>query len=157
MRLWGRGPEQSPAVLVVQRVSAVSCEPPTTLRRNKPVIKTEDQPDNILLGDVPDLKEAIMVGGFFDGDEKSLATLAERVEFEIEHNVSEYSTETINNFKLTVALLRCVSDMVKRVDYLLNGDEDEDTFLSLWSDRFGVDDSEDAEDAEGEEDEQTDA
>jgi hypothetical protein len=112
------------------------------------------------LGDVPDSKEVIMVGGFFDGDEKSLATLAERVEFEIEHNVSEYSTETINNFKLTVALLRCVSEMVKRVDYLLNGDEDEDTFLSLWSDRFGVDDSEDAEDAEGEEgeeDEQTDA
>ena len=104
-----------------------------------------------------------MVGGFFDGDEKSLATLAERVEFEIEHNVSEYSTETIENFKLTVALLRCVGEMVKRVDYLLNGDEDEDTFLSLWNDRFGVDESEDAEDAEdaeedgeGEVDEQTD-
>jgi hypothetical protein len=53
--------------------------------------------------------------------------------------------------------------MVKRIDYLLNGDEDEDTFLALWADRFGVDESEDAEDAEeegeeGEEfDEQTDA
>ena len=95
-----------------------------------------------------------MVGGFFDGDEKSLATLAERIEFEIEHNVSEYSTETIDNFKLTVALLRCTGDMVKRIDYLLNGDEDEDTFLSLWSNRFGVDESEDAEDAEDEEDEE---
>jgi hypothetical protein len=42
--------------------------------------------------------------------------------------------------------------MVKRIDYLLNGDEDEDTFLALWADRFGVDESEDAEDA----DEQTD-
>ena len=91
-----------------------------------------------------------MVGGFFDGDEKSLATLAQRIEFEIEHNVSDYLTETIDNFKLTVALLRCVSEMVKRVDYLLNGDEDEDTFLSLWTDRFGVDESEDAEDAEDE-------
>jgi hypothetical protein len=44
--------------------------------------------------------------------------------------------------------------MVKRIDYLLNGDEDEDTFLSLWSNRFGVDESEDAEDAEDEEDEE---
>ena len=97
-----------------------------------------------------------MVGGFFDGDEKSLATLAQRIEFEIEHNVSDYLTETIDNFKLTVALLRCVSEMVKRVDYLLNGDEDEDTFLSLWTDRFGVDQSEDDADAEDAVDEQTD-
>ena len=55
--------------------------------------------------------------------------------------------------------------MVKRIDYLLNGDEDEDTFLALWANRFSVAESEDAEDAddaeegeEGEEfDEQTDA
>ena len=106
-----------------------------------------------------------MVGGFFDGDDKSLATVAERIEFEAEHNVSDYSEQTIENFNLTVALLRCAGDMVKRIDYLLNGDEDEDTFLALWANRFGVAESEDAEDAddaeegeEGEEfDEQTDA
>jgi hypothetical protein len=98
-----------------------------------------------------------MVGGFFDGDDKSLATVAERIEFEAEHNVSDYSEQTIENFNLTVALLRCAGDMVKRIDYLLNGDEDEDTFLALWADRFGVDESEDAEDAEDAdgEDEQT--
>ena len=100
-----------------------------------------------------------MVGGFFDGDDKSIAVVAERIEFEAEHNVSDYSEQTIENFNLTVALLKCVGDMVKRIDYLLNGDEDEDTFLALWADRFGVDESEDAEDAEdeeGEEDEETD-
>ena len=110
------------------------------------------------LGDVPYSKEVIMVGGFFDGDDKSLATVAERIEFEAEHNVSDYSEQTIENFNLTVALLRCAGDMVKRIDYLLNGDEDEDTFLALWADRFGVDESEDdadAEDADGK-DEQTD-
>lgn len=119
----------------------------------------------MLVGDVPYLKEVIMVGGFFDGDDKSLATVAERIEFEAEHNVSDYSEQTIENFNLTVALLRCAGDMVKRIDYLLNGDEDEDTFLALWANRFGVAESEDAEDAddaeegeEGEEfDEQTDA
>jgi hypothetical protein len=63
--------------------------------------------------------------------------------------------------------------MVKRIDYLLNGDEDEDTFLALWEERFGVaeegeeaeEDAEDEEDGEeegeeegeGETDEQTDA
>jgi len=109
-----------------------------------------------------------MVGGFFDGDDKSIAVVAERIEFEAEHNVSEYSEQTIENFNLTVALLRCAGDMVKRIDYLLNGDEDENTFLALWDDRFSVAESEDAEDAddaeegeeegeEGEFDEQTDA
>jgi len=106
-----------------------------------------------------------MVGGFFDGDDKAIAVVAERIEFEAEHNVSEYSEQTIENFRLTVAILRGAGDMVKRIDYLLNGDEDEDTFLALWNDRFGIDESEDSEDAddaeEGEEgeglDEQTDA
>jgi hypothetical protein len=110
----------------------------------------------LLVGDVPYSKEVIMVGGFFDGDDKSIAVVAERIEFEAEHNVSEYSEQTIENFNLTVALLNCVGDMVKRIDYLLNGDEDEDTFLALWADRFGVDESEDAEDAEDEEGEETD-
>jgi hypothetical protein len=126
--------------------------------RNKAVIRMREYASRLLVGDVPYSKEVIMVGGFFDGDEKSIAVVAERIEFEAEHNVSEYSEQTIENFNLTVALLKCVGDMVKRIDYLLNGDEDEDTFLALWADRFGVDESEDdadAEDADGE-DEQTD-
>ena len=131
--------------------------------RNKAVIRMREYASRLLVGDVPYSKEVIMVGGFFDGDEKSIAVVAERIEFEAEHNVSEYSEQTIENFNLTVALLKCVGDMVKRIDYLLNGDEDEDTFLALWADRFGVDESEvdeDAEEEEGEEgefDEQTDA
>jgi len=130
--------------------------------RNKPVIRMLGYASKLLVGDVPYSKEVIMVGGFFDGDDKSIAVVAERIEFEAEHNVSEYSEQTIENFKLTVALLKCAGEMVKRIDYLLNGDEDEDTFLALWADRFSVAESEDAEDAddaeEGEEfDEQTDA
>ena len=128
--------------------------------RNKAVIRMMRYASKLLVGDVPYSKEVIMVGGFFDGDDKSIAVVAERIEFEAEHNVSDYSEQTIENFNLTVALLKCAGDMVKRIDYLLNGDEDEDTFLALWADRFGVDESEDAEDAEeeeeSEEDEQTD-
>jgi hypothetical protein len=124
--------------------------------RNKAVIRMREYASRLLVGDVPYSKEVIMVGGFFDGDDKSIAVVAERIEFEAEHNVSEYSEQTIENFNLTVALLKCVGDMVKRIDYLLNGDEDEDTFLALWADRFGVDESEDAEDAEDEEGEETD-
>jgi hypothetical protein len=105
------------------------------------------------VGDVPYSKEVIMIGGFFEGDDKALATLAERIEFEAEHNISDYSEETIERMNLVVTLLRAASDMVKRVDYLLNGDEDEDTFLALWNDRFAVE--EEAEEEE-EEDEQTD-
>ena len=128
-----------------------------TRMRNKAVIRMREYASRLLVGDVPYSKEVIMVGGFFDGDDKSIAVVAERIEFEAEHNVSEYSEQTIENFNLTVALLKCVGDMVKRIDYLLNGDEDEDTFLALWADRFGVDESEDDEDAEDEDaDEQTD-
>ena len=124
--------------------------------RNKPVIRMMGYASKLLVGDVPYSKEVIMVGGFFDGDDKSIAVVAERIEFEAEHNVSEYSEQTIENFNLTVALLKCAGEMVKRIDYLLNGDEDEDTFLALWADRFGVDESEDDEDAEDEDaDEQT--
>jgi hypothetical protein len=121
--------------------------------RNKAVIRMREYASKMLVGDVPYSKEMIMVGGFFDGDEKSIAIVAERIEFEAEHNVSEYSEQTIENLNLTVALLKCAGDMVKRIDYLLNGDEDEDTFLALWADRFGVDESEVDEDAEDEEDE----
>jgi hypothetical protein len=124
--------------------------------RNKAVIRMREYASKLLVGDVPYSKEMVMVGGFFDGDEKSIAIVAERIEFEAEHNVSEYSEQTIENLNLTVALLKCVGDMVKRIDYLLNGDEDEDTFLALWADRFGVDESEDDEDAEDEDDEEVD-
>ena len=127
--------------------------------RNKPVIRMMRYASKLLVGDVPYSKEVIMVGGFFDGDDKSIAVVAERIEFEAEHNVSEYSEQTIENFNLTIALLRCAGEMVKRIDYLLNGDEDEDTFLALWADRFSVaesEDAEDADDAEEEFDEQTD-
>ena len=89
-----------------------------------------------------------MVGGFFEGDDKSLATLAERIEFEAEHNISEYSEETIERFNLVVTLLRAANDMVKRIDYLLNGDEDEETFLVLWNERFAVEEEEEEEEEE---------
>jgi hypothetical protein len=52
---------------------------------------------------------------------------------------SEYSEETLDNFRLVTAILRAGADMVKRVDYLLNGDEEEDKFLELWADRFEID------------------
>jgi hypothetical protein len=31
-----------------------------------------------------------MVGGFFDGEEKAIALIADRIEFEIEHNVGVF-------------------------------------------------------------------
>jgi hypothetical protein len=87
-----------------------------------------------------------MIGGFFDGEDKVLATIAERIEFEVEHNVSDYREETLGRMQLAAAILRGAVDMVKRVDYLMSGDEDETTFIRLWDERFGED----------EEDEQTD-
>lgn len=81
-----------------------------------------------------------MIGGFFDGEDKALATIAERIEFEVEHNVSDYRDETLERMQLAAAILRGAIDMVKRVDYLMSGDEDETTFNRLWDERFNDDD-----------------
>jgi hypothetical protein len=81
-----------------------------------------------------------MIGGFFDGEDKALATIAERIEFEVEHNVSDYRDETLERMQLAAAILRGATDMVKRVDYLMSGDEDETTFNRLWDERFNDDD-----------------
>ena len=49
-----------------------------------------------------------------------------------------YPQEIIEKFEETVITLRMVAEMVKRIDYLLSGDDGQDTFLRLWNEIFPV-------------------
>lgn len=74
-----------------------------------------------------------MSGGFFDYDQYKISIIADDVEGIImrntEHEPSEqYSTETIAEFKKAVNVLRIAAIYAQRIDWLVSGDDAEDTF-----------------------------
>ena len=85
-----------------------------------------------------------MSGGFFNYDQYRLEDLACQIEDLIYRNGStdkdefgselgaNYPPEIITKFKETVRLLRRVSEMVQRIDYLVSDDDSEKSFLERW-------------------------
>ena len=74
-----------------------------------------------------------MSGGFFDYDQYKISIIADDVEGIIarntEHEPSEqYSTETIAEFKKAVNVLRMAAIYAHRIDWLVSGDDSEDSF-----------------------------
>ena len=62
----------------------------------------------------------------------NLLSLLERI---IASNRTEqwgFSSETLHRFKDTVKALRRAEAMVQRVDWLVSGDDSEETFHELW-------------------------
>ena len=89
-----------------------------------------------------------MSGGYLGYHQHRLTDIAFEIEELIALNDSEtldrfgekigngYPPEIIDKFEETIATLRKVAEMVKRIDYLLSGDDGEDTFLRLWNESF---------------------
>jgi len=81
-----------------------------------------------------------MSGGAFEYQQYRLHDIAQDIEEEIKSNGKEdehgyknnYSKKTLTRFKNTVILLKKVESMVQRVDWLLCGDDSEDTFHERW-------------------------
>lgn len=83
-----------------------------------------------------------MSGGAFDYRDYHINDIANRIEEEIRENDSEatdaygyhirrgYSAETIQRFREAVKLLREAGAYVHRIDWLLSGDDGEDSFHS---------------------------
>lgn len=81
-----------------------------------------------------------MSGGFFDHGQYTLDQIAADIEDEIYYNDSEevneyndkkgngYSEETIQEFKLAVWYLKQAFVYTQRIDWLLSGDDGEETF-----------------------------
>ena len=83
-----------------------------------------------------------MSGGFFDYDQFKIGEIADKIEDEIrnyehpntdEYNADdtynhEYSETTIREFKRAVNILRLGQVCAHRIDWLLSGDDGEETF-----------------------------
>ena len=67
-----------------------------------------------------------MSGGFFNYKQYELEHIADDIEELIRDG--DYSKETIEKFKLTVALLRTTKAYVHRIDWLVSCDDSEETF-----------------------------
>lgn len=86
-----------------------------------------------------------MSGGHFDYTQYHLLDIAEEIEGIIKNNDNEelndwteepigrhYPKEIIDLFKETAHTLRQAKDMVHRVDWLLCGDDGQESFLRRW-------------------------
>jgi len=82
-----------------------------------------------------------MSGGHFNYRENQIGDTASEIEKLIAINVCErygggignsYPPEIIEKFAEAMNTLRRAAEMVKRIDYLVSGDDGPDTFLRLW-------------------------
>ncbi|MGI5841608.1 MAG: hypothetical protein ACOX6N_05325 [Patescibacteria group bacterium] len=90
-----------------------------------------------------------MSGGYFDHNEWHIGGIAEQIWELIESNKDDslddwgytrgqfYTDETIKKFKEAAKLLRRVSRMVQRIDYLVSGDDSEESFHRRWDEDLG--------------------
>lgn len=84
-----------------------------------------------------------MSGGFFDYDQYKIGYIIDklerainRIENDIEDEYSyryEYNNETLAKFKLARDVLYRAQNMVHRIDWLLSGDDNEDSFHLRWA------------------------
>lgn len=85
-----------------------------------------------------------MSGGHFEYQQYRIEDIARSIEELIESNDDEsltewdtrrgegYSAETIEKFKTTIDTLRKAAIMAQRVDWLVSGDDGEDSFHRRW-------------------------
>ena len=85
-----------------------------------------------------------MSGGHFDYDQHRLEDIAESIDRLIESNDDTsknewgepngrgYSKETIEKFQETAYNLRRAQEMAQRIDWLVSGDDGEESFHSRW-------------------------
>jgi hypothetical protein len=71
-----------------------------------------------------------MSGGAFNYNDYHIRGIADQIEEYIRDNNDRpvYDAETISRFRETVKLLRRAEVMVHRIDWLVSGDDGEDTF-----------------------------
>lgn len=103
-----------------------------------------------------DVKKYVMSGGFFDYNEWHIDDVAERLENEIENNLvmpeyfseeqwekrgrKRYSEEVYSELVKGLKILRTAALYAHRIDYLLSGDDSEESFLRRL--KKGLDDVE---------------
>ena len=91
-----------------------------------------------------------MSGGHFDYQQYRIEDIAKSIKELIASNDDEslnewgyrrgngYSAETIEKFKIAVDTLRSAAIMAQRVDWLVSGDDGEDSFHRRWDEELNV-------------------
>jgi hypothetical protein len=89
-----------------------------------------------------------MSGGHFEYQQYRIEDIARGIEELVESNDDEslnewgdrrgrgYSAETIEKFKIAVDTLRRAAIMAQRVDWLVSGDDGEDSFHRRWAEEL---------------------
>lgn len=85
-----------------------------------------------------------MSGGHFDYQQYKITYIADEIEEAIKNSSDFYpygggglSNATLAKFEIAVNLLRDAAKMVHRIDWLLSGDDGEETFHKRWNEEIG--------------------
>jgi len=70
-----------------------------------------------------------MSGGHYNGMEYRILMVADDIANDLKRYGHEYSKEIVSKIGETEHCLRRASEMLLRVDYLISGDDDDETFL----------------------------
>jgi len=73
-----------------------------------------------------------MSGGHFDYVQYRIEQAADEVEQDIREYGKDFSSEIISKMGETEHCLRRASEMLQRVDWLISGDDGEDSFNKRW-------------------------
>lgn len=76
-----------------------------------------------------------MSGGNFNVDFR-LYEAIDIIELELERGT--YSPEVVARFKLALETVRRAKIMLHRIDYLIDGDDGEETFLQKWDEELAA-------------------
>ena len=69
-----------------------------------------------------------MSGGAFDYKQYNISMIADEIEQIIEHNSYKFPDDIIEEFKTGVDILRKAHVYAQRIDYLISGDDGEESF-----------------------------
>lgn len=95
-----------------------------------------------------------MSGGHFNYIQYKLEDIAEEIQKIVENNTSDevdeygqligrnYSNETIYELLIGVTFILTAATYIRRIDYLLSGDDGEDTFHARLSEEMGYEEGE---------------
>ena len=78
-----------------------------------------------------------MSGGEFDYNQYHISRIAEEVEELVKKNPYNYSPEVIEKFKEGVVILKKAYIYAQRIDWLVSGDDGEDSFLERLEGELG--------------------
>jgi hypothetical protein len=87
-----------------------------------------------------------MSGGYFDYIQYRLHGVVDQIQELIDNNnvkdewgyASDYSKETLKKFREAIKVIDKARGMIHRIDYLVSGDDGEETFNKKWSGEKGL-------------------